>query len=213
MKRTVINIGDQFGRLTVVGEGLPTKNGSRKWDCVCICGGVNSVISAALNSGKTTSCGCIYRESRPFTNRKHGESRKTTEYKTWAHIQDRCYNPNNKKYYRYGLRGIIVCERWLGENGYENFLSDMGRKPTSKHSLDRIDNNGNYEPSNCRWATSEQQSRNRSNNVWIEYLGERKVLQQWADELKVTGTAIQYQINRKGIVEAIEHFKNKLIHA
>lgn len=106
---------------------------------------------------------------------KHGQTANgkiSPEHKAWAAIKQRCYNPNASKYKYWGGRGITVCERWL--NSFENFLADMGKRPSDKHSLDRFPNKeGNYEPGNCRWATIEQQNENRSNNVIIEYNGEK----------------------------------------
>ncbi len=165
------------------------------------------VITNELKVGKTRSCGCLYRESRPFANRKHGESHSASEYKTWAHIKYRCYDKNCKAYNLYGGRGIKVCDRWLGENGYENFLQDMGRKPSKIHSLDRHpDINGDYEPLNCRWATPKQQTRNTRVNHWIEYKGERKVLRDWSIELRTRNLMRTAQV--MGMNEAIEYYKS-----
>lgn len=105
----------------------------------------------------------------------------TPEYTAWISMKGRCCNPNDGKYVRYGARGITVCERWL--NSFENFHADMGDKPSSKHSLHRVDNDKNYEPSNCVWATAKTQSRARSSNHVIEYKGEKMILIEWAEKL------------------------------
>jgi hypothetical protein len=101
--------------------------------------------------------------------RKHGAASRikgeAPEYGIWLAMKRRCYNPHNRKYPRYGGRGIIVCDRWLGEDGFSNFLADMGRRPSPELTLDRKNNDGNYEPGNCRWATQEVQQNNRSDNI------------------------------------------------
>lgn len=123
---------------------------------------------------------------------KHGQAnrkRTTPEYSAWLHMKDRCLNPKNKMFSNYGGRGISVCERWI--NSFQFFFEDMGKKPTSKHSIDRIDNDGNYEPSNCRWATYKTQLRNNRRNRWYEYNGNKMVLQDWADKWGINYQLIQ----------------------
>jgi len=119
-------------------------------------------------------------------------------YGVWRGMQSRCYSPNNKKYKHYGGRGIKVCDRWLGECGYENFLSDMEPRPTPKHTIDRIDVNGNYEPGNCRWATLLEQRRNRRDNVMVTINGQTKCLTVWAEEAHIGQHLIRQRI-KKGL--------------
>lgn len=127
---------------------------------------------------------------------KHGHSRagnQSKEYKAWQHVKQRCNNPNNPAYDRYGGRGIKVAERWA--NSFEAFLEDMGTAPSSQHSIDRYpNNNGNYEPNNCRWATAEEQSNNRHNNIDVEYKGQTKTLKQWSEELGRSYTAVWQRV-------------------
>lgn len=115
----------------------------------------------------------------------HGETgdNRTTEYRTWDHMIQRCYNVNNDAYINYGFRGITVCDRWL--TSFENFLLDMGRKPTPKHSIERKDNNGNYEKDNCKWATVAEQKLNTTRSHLIEYKGQTKTIKEWSDELGI----------------------------
>jgi|GEM_PF-2384486 len=127
------------------------------WRCVCDCGTVRDVQGYNLSSGKTNSCGCFSADVASRNNKKHG-MRKSTEYRIWSLMIQRCHNKNNPGYRNWGSRGIKVCDAWL--ESFENFYKDMGRRPDGT-SLDRIDNDGNYEPSNCRWATKRQQTLNR----------------------------------------------------
>jgi len=141
--------GKTYTRLVVLNRVFPPNKKGSFWLCKCICGKQITVRVADLNNGHTKSCGCLHKEKTSQANFKHGHSGKKGAYKTWKEMKSRCYNPKSTSWRFYGARGIKVCERWL--HSFENFLADMGEKPSSEHSIDRIDSGGNYEPSNCRW--------------------------------------------------------------
>lgn len=182
LKRKINLVGKAFGRLSVISEKGRSKDGNVMWLCRCDCGKEITTNGRNLKRGDTNSCGCV-RSEYYSSARKHGHSfkaSKTSEYRTWGAMKSRCLNPKNKYYYNYGGRGIKICSRWLGNKGFEHFLSDMGPKTSDKHSLDRIKNNKNYTPKNCRWATKYEQERNKRSNIWFTYNGERRILKDWA---------------------------------
>lgn len=153
--------GLAFGRLKVI-ELIGSKNKQLFWRCRCKCGKFKDVASRHLVNNLIISCGCYKSQNAIKLKTKHGDNRagkRTPEYRCWSHIKSRCYNPKVERYPHYGGRGITVCQRWL--QSFENFLSDMGRRPSKHHSIDRIDNDGNYEPNNCRWATASEQQQNK----------------------------------------------------
>lgn len=174
--RISIPIGTRFGRL-VCKEEVGRKNGRRFFFCVCDCGNFKQVSIDRLRNGKTKSCGCLRTEICKNISVKHGLYG-TRAYNTWCNMKSRCRNPNNKKYYRYGGRGIIVCDEWLD---FKRFYNDMG-DPSEGMSLDRVDNDGNYCKENCRWADQKTQSRNTKRNVYIEIEGETKCMTDWCTE-------------------------------
>lgn len=133
----------------------------------------------------------------------HGEAKKSKEYEAWCKIKGRCFNPNNKSFYNYGGRGVTVCDRW--RLSFTNFLEDVGRAPSPKHSIDRIDNSGNYEPGNVRWATDIQQANNKRNNRFVEYKGQVKTIGRWCDELQINRFTIESRLKRNwSITKALE---------
>lgn len=146
--------GQTFGRLTVIDFAHSDKRGDAWWNCLCACGTAKPIRAFQLRNGDAKSCGCASRIRKPRT---HGLTN-SSEYKVWLGMKHRCKNPTATGYAYYGARGIRVCERWLR---FENFLADMGTRPSPNHSIDRVNGNGNYEPGNCRWATHSEQMLNR----------------------------------------------------
>lgn len=177
--------GKRFSRLTVIRVAGRIKYGLI-WECVCDCGKTTKAITASLNRGAVKSCGCLRLEGNGHLLKTHGKSG-IPEHGIWKALIRRCYNKNTKDYPRYGGVGISVCDRW--RNSFSEFLKDMGERPSSNHSIDRIDNGGNYEPSNCRWATIHTQANNKSNNLRISINGETKTLADW-----VCGSGLSYAV-------------------
>lgn len=159
-------VGRKYGRLTVVSFSHRTDKRRTIWSCICDCGGNSLSDGANLRNGNTQSCGCYRRDKTIDAHISHGLTGTRTHNVWWAMIQ-RCSNKNGVYFCDYGGRGISVCERW---HKFENFLSDMGEAPPSL-TIDRIDNDGNYEPGNCRWATRKQQVRNRRKSKRVTVFG------------------------------------------
>lgn len=185
--------GQTFGRLTVTGKYPLSLNGRRaNWICRCVCGAEVILRDRALISGNTRSCGCLARDLRADRHRTHGRS-KTREYGRWNSMVQRCINPQVASYPRYGGRGITVCDRW---RTFENFLADMGPIPSPEYQIDRIDNQGDYSPENCRWADRRTQMNNKGCTCWIEWRGERKPLTNWADVTGIPACEIHRRLKR-----------------
>jgi hypothetical protein len=189
----MINLARQkFGRWTVLEFSDITKN-KYYWKCICDCGSVKRVASNSLKNGATKSCGC-WKEERQL---RHGQAKfglTTKTYKAWQDMRHRCYNSNDTAYKNYGGRGIKVCDRWLK---FENFYADVGDIPKNM-TLDRKDNDGDYEPGNWRLATQEEQCSNKRDNHWVEYKSERKTIAQWARSLNINYGTLKSRLIRYG---------------
>lgn len=168
--------GSRFARLTVLKQDGLDKTGHKMWLCKCDCGNEVSYRGTLITKGEVLSCGCLRKDRGKKSLTKHGLYYHPL-YATWVKMMARCYKECDPKYEIYGGRGISVCERWHVK---ENFFADMGERPAGM-TLDRIDVNGNYEPSNCRWATPKTQSRNRTNTIYVDIGGITKTMAEWAD--------------------------------
>lgn len=185
----------RFGRLTFIGEGDPLQTSSRpirRARFRCDCGQERDIQPTKVTAGFHQSCGCLAAEATSVRMTKHG-GYLTPEYKSWNAMMQRCTNPRNTSYPDYGGRGITVCERWQGEDGYLNFVGDMGARPVGE-TLDRIKTDGNYEPSNTRWATKKVQSNNRRITRMITVDGERRPLSHWTAQMGFSKNTISERI-------------------
>lgn len=197
--------GEQFGRLKVISfAGYKPRNDGRRsgyWNCLCQCGKEDVVLTANLKSGKVKSCGCLRDERSKEVHTVHGfrkRNEKTSRlYRIWNCMKNRCANNNHNDYKLYGERGISVCEEW--EHDFSNFYNwsiENGYKDNL--SIDRIDVNGNYEPSNCKWSTAKEQSRNKRTNRYITYEGETHILTDWSKILGIERHTLQDRIIKYG---------------
>lgn len=187
--------GQRFGRLTIMVRSDSRPNGRTRWKCRCICGVTVVVAQESLKNGDSRSCGCLRSEVSSDRLRKHGEAaRRSPEYVAWQSMLARCYRTASSSYKDYGGRGIKVCKRW--RNSFENFLADVGRKPSPKHTLEREDNDSDYCPSNVIWATRKQQASNRRTTCFFTLNGMKKSVGAWADELGVNASALRMRRKR-----------------
>lgn len=188
--------GQRYGRLLVKARApnraFPSGQQATMWTCVCDCGKTKTIRASLLKNGSTQSCGCLHIEKVT----KHNQS-KTRLYGIWTDVKQRCYNPNNKFFKDYGGRGITICEEWA--NNYDNFEQWAilnGYKSTL--TIERLDVNGGYNPSNCTWATQKQQQRNKRNNHTIDYNGETHTVAEWAEICGINKSTLYGRLNTHG---------------
>lgn len=200
-KQFVNMSGQRFGRWLVIrfyGKRIyESGNEVSLYLCQCDCGNERLVLASNMRSGISESCGCLKEELTSKRATTHGMS-KTPIWFVWMNMHERCRNPNNTEWENYGGRGIRVCEEW---KSFEGFFEDMKMPPTPKHTIERVDVNGNYEKSNCVWATHIEQGRNRRNNRVVTYDGQTRCLTEWAELLGINDGVISRRLNRGWSVE------------
>ncbi|OHX28343.1 hypothetical protein Javan273_0035 [Streptococcus phage Javan273] len=191
MGKTKDYTGQRFGRLVVI-ERLPQKPYTKaNYRCKCDCGKEKTVRSSNLASGHCNSCGCIVK--------RHGLAKKERLYNIWVGMRQRCNNESSKDYPKYGGRGIVICNEW---NDYLIFREwALSNGYSDKLSIDRMDVNGNYEPSNCRWVNHKTQANNQSNNHLITFDGKTKTIKQWSDETGISNVTILTRLTRGWSIE------------
>ncbi len=205
MKALQFLVGQRFGRLVVVKAIGLNRHNKRMWRCQCACGAMTTVVAGKLNGGRTSSCGCLRRETAQRLGRKnrtHGHAppgAATRTYRTWKTMRERCRNPHHHAYAQYGGRGITVCDRW---DDFAQFLADMGERPLNT-SIERIDNDGNYEPSNCRWASAKDQMLNRRGTQRLVDLDDRPIsLRDIAHHLAMPRATLTAYLKRSGVLRS-----------
>lgn len=189
--------GRRFGRLVAL-EITGRRGRYIQWRCRCDCGREVTTRTAALTGGTTQSCGCLALEVRGRTNRTHGRGH-SREYMAWLNMRQRCTNSNRTDWPHYGGRGITICPEW---DSFERFYADMGAV-SAGHSLDRIDVNGNYEPTNCRWATKTEQARNTRANRLLTFDGRTQTMRAWSEDIGVAYTTLASWLKRMSVAAAL----------
>jgi hypothetical protein len=192
--------GMRYGRLAVIGLSHRSARRQSHWSCICDCGRQIVVRKDSLTGGRSLSCGCLRGERVSAATSTHHLTG-SPEWWAWVHMNQRCFNPRNRSYPRYGGRGITVCERWRGKEGFPAFLIDMGHRPSKSHSIDRINNDKGYCPQNCRWATIGEQNRNTRTNRKITFNGETLCAAEWAVRLGMVKRTLYNRLSRGWSVE------------
>ena len=185
--------GQRFGCITAIRIARNAVSGKLKWLCRCDCGSEFVTCGGKVRSGEVKTCPKCSKERVRGSRVKHG-MRKSAEHRIWSHIKSRCFNPNVPEFRNYGGRGITMCLRWA--ESFEAFISDMGLRPSADLSIDRIDNEGNYEPGNCRWASKKTQANNTRANRKIQIGDETRNMSQWADSIGACREVIYKRIKR-----------------
>lgn len=190
--------GQQFGRLRVLGfVGVEPKR--PLWLCQCECGTQKAIPTRHLRSGAIRSCGCLRREVATLSNTTHGAA-KTAEFRVWGHMRGRCSNPTDAAYANYGGRGIKVCERW---GSFENFLADMGERPTPQHTIERKNNDKGYAPDNCIWASRIVQANNRRSSKSLTANGQTMTISAWAKHKGMPYHTLYDRLQRMSVEDAL----------
>lgn len=184
--------GLRVGRLTVIGQA-ERRGGRPAWRCICDCGNETAVITTSLTTGRTRSCGCLNRERTTESFTKHGQYQ-TRLYRIWSNMIQRCSNPNNDNYHRYGENGITVCQEWRNYKTFSQWAFENGY--SDKLSIDRIENDKGYCPENCRWVTPQEQTDNRNCTRHISYDGKTKTLKRWSEETGIPYNTLQWRIQK-----------------
>lgn len=193
MRKLDIKPGDRYGRLVIIQESSK-RNGYRRFLCKCDCGNKKIIVLNALHYGRSRSCGCLRNES----HFKHRQSQSRL-YHTWTLMRSRCYNPNDKRYSCYGGRGITICDQWGEFVNFQTWALSHGY--SEGLSIERINNDGNYEPRNCTWIPLPEQARNRRNNHFISHNGVTKILAEWAKATGLSQSAIRFRLKYGWSVE------------
>lgn len=186
----------KIGRWKVLKEGTRDKNNHLRWLCKCECGVIKEVAGSSLRQGKSNSCGCLKSNLQSERNFKHGES-DTRLYKIWGGIKSRVLNENDTSFEYYGGRGITICDEWIEFIPFRDWSLTNGYN--DELSIDRIDVDGNYEPSNCRWISMEKQMSNMTTNNLITYNGKTKTLTEWSHSLGIKRSTLSHRINHQGM--------------
>ena len=184
--------GERFGRLVVIGAAPRSWDNRIMWRCLCDCGKETTVESYTLTSGHSKSCGCLLSDKTIARCTTHGET-KTRLHRIWMQMRGRCNSPTNPSYKNYGGRGIKVCDEWNNYIAFATWAREYGYQDDL--TIDRIDNDGNYEPTNCRWVDRKTQNRNKRNNRYVEYTGDKKTIADWCDATGISSSAIRRRID------------------
>lgn len=203
--------GKKFNKLTVI-DFAYNKNKRTYWKCQCDCGNITIVEAYKLKIGHTKACGCLGEYNRKYLYKhsiKH-QMMNTRLYRIWQNMKRRCDTPSTDSYKNYGARGIKVCEEWLDkEKGFLNFYNwAISNGYKENLTIDRINVNGNYEPSNCRWVSNKEQANNKRNNHFIEYNGEKHTIAEWSRIFKIKRETIQYRVKHNYPLEKVFSSEN-----
>lgn len=205
--------GKKYGKLKVI-ELAYRKGGKSYWKCLCSCGNTRIIQGYDITSGHTKSCGCIRKLDGKEPHFRHGDS-KTRLYRIWSNMKDRCDNPNNHYFKDYGGRGITYCNEWKDYIAFKKWALSNGYQ--DELTIDRSNNNGNYEPANCRWITIKEQQRNRRSNHLLTYNGETHCINEWAEILGISRETIKNRLNcgwgiERIFTEPIHHKERRTVN-